>query len=177
MLAMQVLASKIIGRWVIDRSHARPLGEVAQLYLDPKQLRIAYYKISTPGERTARLLRADQADLQESLLTVGSENSLGERDDFLRDQALLDNPCLLLGWRVIDRNKKRIGRVSDYSLSSTSSKVDRLIVGVPLWQRFFTPERIISSQQIYDVDVSKKLIVIKHDQSPLKTRATEAVPA
>lgn len=175
--AMQVLASHFINRWVIDRSRALATAQVSRLFLDPKNLKVAYFEVESITHEDHVFVRSDQIVIEGEVLTVASANSLGEKDDFIRDQDILSSPCLLTGYKVIDRSKRRLGRITDYTISTTTMRAERLHIGVPFWQRLLMPERVMSARSIHEVLPDKKQVIVNQSVAPAKTRSAEPVAA
>lgn len=174
---MQILVSHIVGCWVIDRSHAQPIGEVTRLLLDPANLKVAYFEVSSFATDKAAYVRADQAILEDSVLTVASEASLGDQEDFLRDQEIFQTPCVLLGYKAIDRSKRRLGRITDYTVITPLLRVERLHIGVPFWQRLLVPERVLSARSVNEVLPKKRQIIIDQTHASNRVKASEPIAA
>lgn len=174
---MQILATHISGRWVIDRSQAQAAGQVTRLFLDPANLKVAYFEIIDLAHDDVVYVRGDQVAVEGEVLTVASTASFGEKEDFLRDQELLETPCLLAGYKVVDRANRHLGRVTNFTISSTTLRVERLHIGVPFWQRLLLPERVVSARSIHEVILKKHLIVINQSLAPAKGRVANPAVA
>ncbi len=174
---MQVLASQFIDRWVIDRSRALATAQISRLFLDPKNLKVAYFEVNSIPHDDHVFVRSDQIVMEGEVLTIASVNAMGEKEDFVRDQDILASPCLLTGYKVFDRSKRRLGRITDYTISTTTLRAERLHIGVPFWQRLLMPERVMSARSVHEVLPDKKQVIVNQSVAPSKNRVTEPVAA
>ncbi|MEI7819086.1 MAG: hypothetical protein WCI47_03140 [bacterium] len=176
---MQHLASVVINQWLIDSSEtSTPLiGTINQLLIQPEDLTIRLYGIGEGIKQTSHFVRTDQIQINRNGLSiVRSFDVVGERDDFVREQGIIKQHCLLIGYKVIS-NKTIIGRVTDYSFSSPLFRIEKIFVQPPIWQRIHTSHRIFTRKHIIEVDPIKKIVRLKDDKAPIRSRASQAMPA
>jgi len=178
---MQVLASKLSGAWVIDSSNPQnPLiAVVHEAILDPSTLQVVLFSLRGSRDTSAKhYVRAQQSHIAAGVtLIIKTSDNIGSADDFVREKLLLEKTCTLFGYLVVTSSGKKLGRVTDYSLSSQLMRVEKLHVMPPLWQRLHSAERILPRSIILDVDMDKRLIKVKDDKAQVRSRATQAIPA
>jgi len=178
---MQVLASKIHSAWVIDSSNEQSpiIAVVHETILDPSTLQVVLFSLRGSKDTSAKhYVRAQQAQISTHFdLIIKTKDNIGEADDFVREKTLIEQGCTLFGYSVIAASGARLGRVTDYALSSQLMKVEKLHIMPPIWQRFHMTQRILPSSSILDIDTKKRVVKVKNDKAHVRSRATQAIPA
>lgn len=163
-------------KWLMDASQARPVGELAGFVLDPNNLRVRYIKVAVPGESPA-YVREDHIQWNKTILVIQTAAYLGQPEDFVRDQKLLTQACNPIGYRVIDQQKRVLGRVQDFSFSGSDGKIERLMIHPVWWQSFWHADRIISRNLVSTVNVAKRTITITESNASVSGQAVKPIPA
>ena len=99
---------------------------------------------------------------------VDSTDVFTFREDVVRFDEIIKLNFDLVGLKVIDESGKRIGKVVDYTLDSSTFMVYQLIVQRPVMSSFLDPQLTINRSQIVEIDDFK--VVIKNGKSEVKVR-------
>ena len=97
---------------------------------------------------------------------VDSADVFVEAQDVIRLDKILKLDFNLRGLKVITKNKKKIGKIVDYTVDSNSFSVYQLIVQRPIMQSFVDPQLTINRSQITEIDDYS--VTIDHDKEEIK---------
>ena len=102
---------------------------------------------------------------------VDSEEELVAEDDIIRISEVLKLNFDLVGLRVETKKGSKLGKITDYTLTSDDFTVQQLIVKRPAIKSIIDPELTISRQEI--VEITDYKIVIKDEEKTIKKKAEE----
>lgn len=161
MLRMPVMSLHVGGR-VADTSEA---------IVDPEDLRVIAYTLDGPlvkkDPEVGDILSTDDIrEVGDSGLIVDSTDRFVERGDVVRFDEVMDLRFNLIGLKVVTQDGKKIGKVSDYTLDSSTFMIYQLIVQRPFMSSLIDPELTINRSQIVEIDDYK--VTIKHDKAQIK---------
>ena len=125
---------------------------------------------SFSGERLI-LLTQDIRDHIDKGFVVDDIDTLADPEDLIRLKELLEIDFTLVGKPVLTDARKKIGKVNDYAVDSTSFYIQKLYVTQSLIKNFAQGELSVDRKQI--LEVTDKNIVIKDPQQLTKVKAEQ----
>ncbi len=144
-------------------------GELARLdypVIDPANLSIVAYEVHRLNgvvDKTPLLLRiADVRELSDLGLIIDSEDEFVHPEDIVRLQDIYERHFRLVGIRVLDEHRHKLGKVTDFTLESGSFYVQQLTVRRPILKSLNDTELIIHRSQI--IEINNTAIVV-HSQA------------
>jgi uncharacterized protein YrrD len=172
---MLLLGSKLVGTNVLSLQTGRPIGITADPIIDPANLKIMAYFVDGPltKQQAERILRVDEVREFSSMgMIIDSIDDLVAEDDVVKLKQLLGLRFSPIGYKVITKKGKKVGKVTDYSLDSGSFIIQQLIVARPLMSSFSIPEVTIHRSQIIEINNDK--IIVKDDMASVRAAVPTA---
>ncbi len=168
---MLLVGSRMIGASVLSLHVGGSIAETRTDIVDPEDLRVIAYTLDGPvikndPEVGNILLTEDVREISESGLIVDSADRFVTREDIIHLDEVMDLGFNLIGLKVVTQNGKKIGKISDYTIDSTTFSVYQLIVQRPFMSSLMDPELTINRSQIIEIDDFK--VTIKHDKAQVK---------
>lgn len=156
---------------VLSLQTGTQLGQTTQPIIDPRQLQVvALYCAGPHVDNKAVLHTSDIREVSTMGFIVDGADSLMAIDGLVRLQEVINYRFELLGKKVYDTHKRKLGRVEGYSIDSESFFIMKIHVQQPLFKNFLTGGMlIIDRTQI--IEVNDKRIVVK--AADVKAGATE----
>ncbi|MBP9827320.1 hypothetical protein KBC99_02460 [Candidatus Saccharibacteria bacterium] len=177
MPAKQLLISQLRGKIILERSNHQMVGTIQDIIFSPQECKLAYYQIKTFFSNQPHYVRADQVSPIGSTLTIQNPDIIGEADDFVRDKKLLDSPCYILNYKVINQTGRKVGTVHDIGVSPLLNSIERIYVRPAWWKRFRQTEFVVVRSNITDVSVVNKTVTILQGEARVQDTVSEAIPA
>ncbi len=127
---MLILGSRYLERPVMSLQTGARLGVTERALIDPTNLTVAAYEVVGPllTEHPTYLRVAEIREIASLGMIVDSNDDLIGLDDVIRIKQLHEIDFQLLSMPVIDENKRKLGKVSDYTLESESYVIEQLHV-------------------------------------------------
>lgn len=165
---MLLLGSKLIGTAVMGLQTGTKLASTKLPIIDPSSLQIVAYEVEGPllVDKPSFLRIADVRELSEVGMIIDSS------DEFigLHDVVLIENirklNFHLVGLAVIDQRKHKLGKVSNYSLDSSSFMIQQLNVSRGGLKSLSETELLIHRSQI--VEINDKAIIVRSTAQKLQ---------
>ncbi|MBR3230646.1 hypothetical protein IKF73_01265 [Candidatus Saccharibacteria bacterium] len=168
---MLISSSRLLNATILSVQAGGPIGRISEIIVDPDSLKIIAFRLSGPAIRNpANLL--DVSSIREYStygLVIDSEDELISSDDVIKIQKVLDLNFKLIDLKVETKKGSKLGRVSDYTLTSNDFVVQQIIVKRPAIKSLIDPELTISRNEI--VEITDYKIIIKDEEKTLKQRA------
>lgn len=147
------------------------VADTSEAIVDPEDLRVIAYTLDGPlvkkDPEVGDILSTDDIrEVGDSGLIVDSTDRFVERGDVVRFDEVMDLRFNLIGLKVVTQDGKKIGKVSDYTLDSSTFMIYQLIVQRPFMSSLIDPELTINRSQIVEIDDYK--VTIKHDKAQIK---------
>ena len=158
---MLLTGSQLLDTPVMSLQTGKELARTKRAIINPHDLSIIAYEVEGQHlDHDPTYLRiADVRELGNLGLIVDSSDEFIEPDDIIVDKPIYDIEFVLEGKHVIDENKKKVGKVTDYTIDIDSFVVEQLTVKRPLLKSFSDDELLVHRKQI--VEVNDTTIVIK----------------
>lgn len=139
--------------------------------IDPEDLRVIAYTLEGPiiknDPEVGDILDInDVREVSNTGLIVDSADRFVTREDVIRFDKVMDLNFNLVGLKVVTQNGKKIGKIIDYTLDSSTFMIYQLIVQRPFMSSLIDPELTINRSQIVEIDDYK--VTIKHDKAQVK---------
>jgi sporulation protein YlmC with PRC-barrel domain len=137
-------------------------GEIAVAHspiINPNNLKIeGWYTTSSADRNSAILPVSEIRDIIPKGLVVDDHTALTQPEDMVRLQSIIELQFELLGKPVYDENKKRIGKVADYAVDTSSSMIQKLYVTPSLLRGLSQEQLLIDRSAIIEI-TDKKIII------------------
>ena len=177
---MLLLGSKMIGMPVLSLHVGGMIAQTREAVVDPEDLKIVAYTLEGPliknDPEVGDILDVnDVREMSETGLIVDSSDRFTTRDDVIRFDKIMSLGFNLIGLKVVTPDGKKLGKVIDYTVDTSTFMVYQLIVQRPFMSSLIDPELTINRSQIVEIDDYK--VTIKHDKTQIKVpKATEKEP-
>lgn len=161
---MLISADRLTNIPVMSLQTGGQLARTKAPVIDPRNLTILAYELEGPSldAHPSFLRMADVRELSNIGLIVDSSDEFVGLDDIIKLKEIYEFEFELIGKMVQDEKKKRLGKVSGYSVEPGSFLIKQLNVKRPLLKSFTDTELLIDRTQI--MEVSDKAITIKNDE-------------
>ena len=137
------------------------LAETTAVIVDPRQLTIAAFYVEGPGlEVSPSILHpADIRELSDIGIIVDDADKLMSLDGLVRLQEIIDFDFELVGLKVVDEHKRKLGKVSGYSIETGDYTIIQIYTEQSLLRSLSTMSNTIHRSQI--ISVSNKQMVVQ----------------
>jgi sporulation protein YlmC with PRC-barrel domain len=137
------------------------LAHTSEPLIDPSNLRIVAYEVDGPllSEKPALLRTADIREYGRLGMIINGNDEFIGLDDVIKIKQLYDLQFELIGLQVIDEHKRKLGKVSDYTLDTTDFVVQQLNVRRGLIKGINDSGLLINRSQI--IEINNSAIVVK----------------
>lgn len=172
---MLILGSNLKDTPVMSLQTGGELAVTKGAIIDPHNLKIVAYQVEGPllgGKKT--YLRTDDArELSDIGFIIDSIDDFVAYSDVIKLREIIDLHFYLDGIRVINENRQRIGKVTDYTIDVDNFTVQQLTVKRPLLSRFSDTELLVHRSQI--TDISNDAITI-HSEAEIPEHTAITAP-
>ena len=168
---MLLIGSKVANMPVLSLHVGGPVADIREAVIDPEDLRVVAYTLDGPiikndPEVGDILDTQDVREVSGSGLIVDSTDRFTTREDVVKFDKIMDLNFNLVGLKVVTSNGKKLGKVVDYTLDSSTFMIYQLIVQRPFMSSLLDPELTINRSQIIEIDDYK--VTIKHEKAQVK---------
>ncbi len=144
--------------------------------INPHNLKIeGWYCIDGFNKETLILLAQDVRDFVPQGIAINDHEVLSEPDELLRLQDVLKLEFRLLGKLVVTNHKRRLGKVADYALETTTLVIQKLYVNRPVYRSLTDGQLSIDHSQI--IEINDKKIIIKEADVTIEAGMPTTAPA
>ena len=173
---MLLIGSKMIGMPVLSLHVGGAIASTNEAIIDPEDLRVIAYGLEGPiiknDPEVGDILSVDDVrEVSATGLIVDSADRFVTREDVIHLDEVMDLGFKLVGLKVVTQDGKKIGKISDYTLDSSTFMIYQLIVQRPFMSSLIDPELTINRSQIVEIDDFK--VTIKHDKAQVKVSKTK----
>jgi uncharacterized protein YrrD len=150
------------------------LARTTSAIIDPRGMKIVAFYVDGPLLEThpSVLHPEDIRELSDIGFIVDNSERLMPLDGLVRLQTIIDLNFELIGMKVIDEHKRKLGKVIDYVVEPDGFTIQQLSTQQPLLRSLSTATHLIRRSQI--IAVRKDAIVVKG--GAIKEKA-EGLPA
>ncbi|MBQ3353092.1 hypothetical protein IJG89_01970 [Candidatus Saccharibacteria bacterium] len=171
---MLVYGSKLLDTPILSLQTGTPIGYVSKIIINPDNLKVIAFNVDGSLSTNSGMNTLDISSIREYStygFVVDSEEELVAEDDIIRISEVLKLNFDLVGLRVETKKGSKLGKITDYTLTSDDFTVQQLIVKRPAIKSIIDPELTISRQEI--VEITDYKIVIKDEEKTIKKKAEE----
>lgn len=129
--------------------------------IDPSNLKIIAYEVEGPllAERPSFIRIADVRELSDvGMIIDGHDEFIGVKDVIVIEK-IYELGFKLIGLSVIDESKRKLGKINDYSIDTSSFVIQQINVGRGLLKSLAETELIIHRSQI--VEINNEAIIVR----------------
>lgn len=158
---MLLLGSRLQSTPVMSLQTGGRLGETTRPIIDPKNLKIIAYEVEGPllTERPTFVRTADIREYGRLGMIIDSTDELIGKNDVIQVDTLYSLGFPLVGMAVVDDHKKKLGKVSDYTLETEGFVIQQLNIQRGFFQGFNDTGLLVHRSQI--VEINDKEIVVR----------------
>lgn len=158
---MLMLNKRLENTPIMSLQNGAKLGLAQHPIIDPRKLQIIAYYASGPRIHHASILHtADIREVGPLGFIVDSADSIMELDESLvRLNEVIDFNFSLIGKVVVDENKRRLGRVIEYTAESDDFFIQKIHVHQSVLKNIASSNLIIHRSQI--VEINDRFIIVK----------------
>ena len=139
------------------------LATTTAAIVDPRQLSIAAFYVEGAGlEQSPSILHpSDIRELSDIGMIIDSAEKLMSLDGLVRLQEIIDFDFDMIGLKVIDEHKRKLGKIASYSVETTGYSIMQIYTEQSLIRSLSTMGNTIHREQI--ISVNNEVMVV---QSP-----------
>lgn len=169
---MLVNGSTMLNSPVLSLHIGGPIGITTSAVIDPSDLSVIAYTVNgavirNNSENGDILDVADIREVSDQGLIIDSDDVLVNREDIIHLDEIMKLNFDLIGLKVVTKSGKKIGKVVNYTIDTTTFSVYQLIVQRPIgFSSILDPQLTINRSQIVEIDDYK--VTIKHDKEEVK---------
>lgn len=171
---MLVLGSRLDHTPVMSLQTGTRVAETTTPIVDPANLKIIAYEVEGPllTERPSYLRTADVREMGSVGMIIDSSDELVAGDDNLKINELRDLNFHLIGMAVIDEDRRRLGKIEDYTLETNSFVIQQLHVRRGLVRSFTDTGMLVHRSQI--VEINDRAIIVKSTKKSAVAKVAES---
>ncbi len=160
---MLITIDNLLSLPVMSLQTGSQLAETTGVIIDPRQLAIAAFYVEGQGlEQSPSILHpSDIRELSDLGFIVDDADKLMSLEGLVRLEEIIDFKFELVGLKVVDEHKRKLGKVSDYSIETTDYTVVQVYTEQSLLRSLSTMSSTIHRAQI--ISVNNNVMVV---QSP-----------
>ena len=160
---MLISIDNLLGIPVMSLQTGTQLAETTAAIVDPRQLSIVAFYVDGSGleESPSILHPADIRELSDIGIIVDSTEKLMSLEGLVRLEEIIGFEFELIGLKVIDEHKRKLGKVASYSVETNGYTIMQIYTEQSLIRSLSTMGNTIHREQI--VSVNNEVMVV---QSP-----------
>lgn len=157
---MLTLGQSLVEKNILSLRIGRPIGIAGEPIINPNNLKIeGWHALESDTKQTAILLSLDVRDILPQGFVVNDNEALTDPSELVRLKDLIANDFTVIGKSVTTTNRKRLGKVTDYTFEKNGFFIQKLYVSQSLLKSFTGGALMIDRSQI--VEITNKKIVVK----------------
>lgn len=158
---MLILGSKLLNTPIMSLQTGGQLAKTEKPVIDPANLKVVAYEIEGPllDKRPALLRTADIREYGHLGMIIDSNDEIIEVSDVIKLETLYNLHFNLVGMSVIDEQKRKLGKVEDYTLETDSYVIQQLSIKRGLLKSLTDTGLLIHRSQI--VEINDNGIIVK----------------
>ena len=158
---MLLLGSRLIHTPIMSLQTGTRLAQTVRPIIDPSNLRIIAYEVDGPllAEKPAFVRTADIREYGRLGMIINGNDDLTTLDEVIQIKKLYDLNFALLGLQVIDDQKRKLGKIDDYTLDTDSYVIQQLNVRRGLLRGITDTGLLINRSQI--IEINNTSVIVK----------------
>lgn len=172
---MLTLGSRLLRTPVMSLQTGSQLGIAVKPLIDPANLKIIAYQVegSLVTENPSFLRTVDIREYGDIGMIINSTDELVGLDDVINIKKIYDLRFSLVGLQVIDQQKRKIGRVSDYTLETNSFVIQQLSVRRGILKGIVDTGLLINRSQI--IEINNTTVIVRSPTVRVSEPVSQAV--
>lgn len=168
---MLLLSERLLETPILSLQTGSPLAQTSAPIIDPRRLHIVAFYCDGPllDDHPSVLHTADIREFSDIGIIVNGSEDIMPPHDLVRLQEIIDFHFDLVGMKVIDDHKTKLGKVTDFTVDMQTFMIQKIIVKPPLIRSIKESELIIDRDQI--VEITDECIIVK---APSVTQVSHA---
>ena len=164
---MIILGSNLNHAPVVSIQTSGEVAHTERAIIDPADLRVLAYSVTSALlPKTPQLMRiADVRELSSMGFIVDSIDEFVAPSDVIDMQKIYDLQFDLLGMRVIDQRRHKLGKIIDFTIDTNTFLVQQLTVKRPLFRSLNDTELLIHRSQIIEIN-NDEIVVHSETKAP-----------
>lgn len=173
---MFVLASDIIGKPIISLQNGYSVAVVDSLVIKPETLEIMALGCKDGNWRKTKavLLVRDVREIMRDGVIIDSFEDIEDVGEIVRLKEVIEKKYELIGASVVTESKNKLGKVEDYTVETTSYKIQKLYLKQSMLKNLLLNNLMVDREQI--VDVGPKQIVVRDATITSPALSPQAAP-
>ncbi len=174
---MLLLRDRLLNVPIMSLQTGTQVGTVIKHIIDPRRLNIIAFYCEGPliEFRPAILHVSDIRELSSLGFIVDSSDNIMPPDDLVRLEEILEYKFELEGKQVIQEDRRKLGKIVNYTIDSDSFYIVKLHVKPTLLQSLGHAEFLIDRSQISEIN-DKHIVVRNPDVKDIGARRKVAIP-
>lgn len=158
---MLLLGSRLIHTPVMSLQTGTRLAQAVRPIIDPSNLRIIAYEVDGPllTEKPSFVRTADIREYGRLGMIINGNDELIALDEVIQIKKLYDLNFGLLGLQVIDDQKRKLGKVDDYTLDTTDFVIQQINVRRGFLKGITDTGLLVNRSQI--IEINNTSIIVK----------------
>lgn len=136
------------------------LGELGSPIIDPRKLQVIAFYAEGPRIHEESVLHT--SDIREvgplGIIVNDADEIMAADDGLVRLKEVLDFNFTLIGKLVVDDQKKKLGKVTDYTIETDGFTIQKLHVSQSIMKNVMTSSLIIGRAQVVQVTDSEIIV-------------------
>ncbi len=158
---MLILGSRLIHTPIMSLQTGTRLAHTAKPIINPANLRIVAYEVEGPllAENPSFMRTADIREYGRLGMIIDSNDELIGLDDVIHIKQLVELKFPLIGLQVIDDQKRKLGKVDDYTLDTGDFLIQQINVRRGLIKGITDTGFLVNRSQI--IEINNNAIIVK----------------
>ncbi len=160
---MLVLDSSINQKPIISLKDGEIIATITKPLINPDNLTLPAFYCLTRNRQLKIILDQDIREINFNYLMINDESNLSDPNDLIRLQNIININYNLINKSVETISRKKIGRVTDFTINLASMYVNNLEVTPSIYRNFRGSNLKIHRSQIIELN-DRKIIIEDLDQ-------------
>lgn len=169
---MLVSGSRLIGTPILSMQTAGVVAMISSAIVDPDTLKILGFRLSGPLVAKSAENILDVKSIREYSrygCIVDSADEFVAEGDVIKIKKVLDLNFSLLGLKVETKQGSKLGKISDFFVTSEDFMVQQIVVKRPALKALLDPELIIPRKEI--IEITDYKVIVKDEEKIIKEKA------
>lgn len=173
---MLISINNLLGLPILSLQTGTKLAETTGVIVDPRQLTVAAFYVEGAGlEQSPSVLHpADIRELSDMGLIVDDTTKLMSLEGLVRLEEIIGFKFELIGLKVIDEHKRKLGKVADYGVETVDYTIMQVYTEQSLLRSLSTMSNTINRSQIISVNNDVMVVQAPTVKEGVKQAAKDA---
>jgi uncharacterized protein YrrD len=168
---MLALSASLTGTPIMSLQTGSRLGLISKPLIDPVDLKIVAFYVDEHfnKKQTVKLLMVrDIREFGPMGMIIDSSDEFIEEDDVINIKKIIDINFNLIGLEVVDDRKRKLGKVSDYTIDTNNFMIWQLHITHGILKSFASSGAIIGRKQI--IEVNDRQVIVKSPDEKVSSK-------